>query len=183
MALLVRWIRGTFKSLLEGRLPDGQQVGTFRDGEWKHQPGTDLTFSAPKSVSILAEVAGDKRLLEAHDWAVQAVLQHIESEYIVTRNRNRTQDTVEYEKTGSLVAATFKHTTSRALDPQLHTHCVVMNLTQRNDGQWRSTENKPIFIDQKHLGLAHRQFLAQEVGSLGFRLEHQGKDGTWEIAG
>ncbi|WP_335903141.1 MobF family relaxase [Shewanella algae] len=175
--------RETFKSLLDGRLPDGQQVGTFRDGEWKHQPGTDLTFSAPKSVSILAEVAGDKRLLEAHDRAVQAVLQYIESEYIVTRNRSRTQDTVEYEKTGSLVAATFKHTTSRALDPQLHTHCVVMNLTQRNDGQWRSTENKPIFIDQKHLGLVYRQFLAQEVGSLGFRLEHQGKDGTWEIAG
>ncbi|EKL9959874.1 relaxase domain-containing protein [Vibrio parahaemolyticus] len=175
--------RETFKLLLEGRLPDGQQVGTFRDGEWKHQPGTDLTFSAPKSVSILAEVAGDKRLLEAHDRAVQAVLQYIESEYIVTRNRNRTKDTVEYEKTGSLVAATFKHTTSRALDPQLHTHCVVMNLTQRNDGQWRSTENKPIFIDQKHLGLVYRQFLAQEVGSLGFRLEHLGKDGTWEIAG
>ncbi|EJL6680142.1 relaxase domain-containing protein [Vibrio cholerae] len=175
--------RETFKSLLDGRLPDGQQVGTFRDGEWKHQPGTDLTFSAPKSVSILAEVAGDKRLLEAHDRAVQVVLQYIESEYIVTRNRNRTKDTVEYEKTGSLVAATFKHTTSRALDPQLHTHCVVMNLTQRNDGQWRSTENKPIFIDQKHLGLVYRQFLAQEVGSLGFRLEHQGKDGTWEIAG
>ncbi|EJG2256080.1 TPA: MobF family relaxase [Vibrio parahaemolyticus] len=175
--------RETFKSLLEGRLPDGQQVGTFRDGEWKHQPGTDLTFSAPKSVSILAEVAGDKRLLEAHDRAVQAVLQYVESEYIVTRNRNRTKDTVEYEKTGSLVAATFKHTTSRALDPQLHTHCVVMNLTQRNDGQWRSTENKPIFIDQKHLGLVYRQSLAQEVGSLGFRLEHQGKDGTWEIAG
>lgn len=175
--------RETFKSLLEGRLPDGQQVGTFRDGEWKHQPGTDLTFSAPKSVSILAEVAGDKRLLEAHDRAVQAVLQYVESEYIVTRNRNRTKDTVEYEKTGSLVAATFKHTTSRALDPQLHTHCVVMNLTQRNDGQWRSTENKPIFIDQKHLGLVYRQSLAQEVGSLGFRLEHQGKDGTWEVAG
>lgn len=175
--------RETFKSLLEGRLPDGQQVGTFRDGEWKHQPGADLTFSAPKSVSILAEVAGDKRLLEAHDRAVQAVLQYIESEYIVTRNRNRTKDTVEYEKTGSLVAATFKHTTSRALDPQLHTHCVVMNLTQRNDGQWRSTENKPIFIDQKHLGLVYRQSLAQEVGSLGFRLEHQGKDGTWEVAG
>ncbi|HIF5582097.1 TPA: MobF family relaxase [Vibrio parahaemolyticus] len=175
--------RETFKSLLEGRLPDGQLVGTFRDGEWKHQPGTDLTFSAPKSVSILAEVAGDKRLLEAHDRAVQAVLQYIESEYIVTRNRNRTKDTVEYEKTSSLVAATFKHTTSRALDPQLHTHCVVMNLTQRNDGQWRSTENKPIFIDQKHLGLVYRQSLAQEVGSLGFRLEHQGKDGTWEVAG
>lgn len=175
--------RETFKSLLEGQLPDGQQVGTFRDGEWKHQPGTDLTFSAPKSVSVLAEVAGDKRLIEAHDRAVQAALRHIESEYIVTRNRNRTENTVEYEKTGSMVAATFKHTTSRALDPQLHTHCVLMNITQRGDGQWRSTENKPIFIDQKHLGLVYRQFLSQEVHSLGYRLDHQGKDGTWEIVG
>ena len=63
--------RETFKSLLEGALPDGQQVGTVRDGEWKHQPGTDVTFSAPKSVSVLAEVAGDQRLLNAHDKAVR----------------------------------------------------------------------------------------------------------------
>ena len=173
--------RETFKSLLEGELPDGQRVGTVRDGEWKHQPGTDVTFSAPKSVSVLAEVAGDQRLLNAHDKAVQAALRYIEQEYIVTRNRNRTENTVEYEKTGSMVAATFKHTTSRALDPQLHTHSVIMNLTQRADGQWRSTENKSVFIDQKHLGLVYRQYLAEEVQSLGYRLDH-GKDGTWEIA-
>jgi conjugative relaxase-like TrwC/TraI family protein len=174
--------RETFKQCLEGQLPTGERVGTVRDGEWKHQPGTDLTFSAPKSVSILAEVAGDQRLLTAHDRAVQSVLDHIEQEYIVTRNRCRATDTVEYEKTGSMVAATFKHTTSRALDPQLHTHAVVMNLTQRADGEWRSTENKPIFIDQKHLGLVYRQYLAEEVQNLGYRLDH-GRDGTWEISG
>ncbi|EPR5026270.1 MobF family relaxase [Vibrio fluvialis] len=174
--------RETFKSLLEGQLPDGQRVGTIRDGEWKHQPGTDVTFSAPKSVSILAEIAGDQRLLSAHDKAVHAALRYIEQEYIVTRNRNRTENRVEYEKTGSMVAATFKHTTSRALDPQLHTHCVLMNITQRGDGQWRSTENKPLFVDQKHLGLVYRQYLAEEVRSLGYSLDHA-KDGTWEITG
>lgn len=173
--------RETFKSLLDGELPDGQRIGTVRDGEWKHQPGTDVTFSAPKSVSVLAEVAGDQRLLSAHDKAVQAALRYIEQEYIVTRNRNRAEGTIEYEKTGSMVAATFKHTTSRALDPQLHTHSVIMNLTQRSDGQWRSTENKALFIDQKHLGLVYRQCLAEEVQSLGYRLDN-GKDGTWEIA-
>ncbi len=174
--------RDAFRSVLDGTLPDGTRVGTVRDGEWKHQPGTDLTFSAPKSVSILAEVAGDQRLLSAHDRAVHAVLAHIEQEYIVTRNRCRATDTVEYEKTGSMVAATFQHTTSRALDPQLHTHAVVMNLTQRADGEWRSTENKPVFIDQKHLGLVYRQYLAEEVQALGYRLDH-GRDGTWEISG
>ncbi|MEQ4700876.1 MobF family relaxase [Providencia rettgeri] len=174
--------RETFKSLLEGQLPDGQRVGTIRDGEWKHQPGTDVTFSAPKSVSILAEIAGDQRLLSAHDKAVHAALRYIEQEYIVTRNRNRSENRVEYEKTGSMVAATFKHTTSRALDPQLHTHCVLMNITQRGDGQWRSTENKPLFVDQKHLGLVYRQYLAEEVRSLGYSLDHA-KDGTWEITG
>ncbi|EJY0884556.1 relaxase domain-containing protein [Vibrio cholerae] len=174
--------RETFKSLLEGQLPDGQRVGTIRDGEWKHQPGTDVTFSAPKSVSILAEIAGDQRLLSAHDKAVHAALRYIEQEYIVTRNRNRTENRVEYEKTGSMAAATFKHTTSRALDPQLHTHCVLMNITQRGDGQWRSTENKPLFVDQKHLGLVYRQYLAEEVRSLGYSLDHA-KDGTWEITG
>lgn len=174
--------RETFKSLLEGQLPDGQRVGTIRDGEWKHQPGTDVTFSAPKSVSILAEIAGDQRLLSAHDKAVHAALRYIEQEYIVTRNRNRSENRVEYEKTGSMVAATFKHTTSRALDPQLHTHCVLMNITQRGDEQWRSTENKPLFVDQKHLGLVYRQYLAEEVRSLGYSLDHA-KDGTWEITG
>lgn len=173
--------RETFKALLEGQLPDGQRLGTVRDGEWKHQPGIDLTFLAPKSVSILAEVAGDQRLLSAHDKAVQNVLRHIEQEYIVTRNRNRAENTVEYEKTDSMVAATFKHTTSRALDPLLHTHAVIMNATQRADGQWRSIENKPLFIDQKHLGLVYRQYLAEEVQSLGYVLDH-GKDGTWEVA-
>lgn len=173
--------RETFKALLEGQLPDGQRLGTVRDGEWKHQPGIDLTFLAPKSVSILAEVAGDQRLLSAHDKAVQNVLRHIEQEYIVTRNRNRAENIVEYEKTDSMVAATFKHTTSRALDPLLHTHAVIMNATQRADGQWRSIENKPLFIDQKHLGLVYRQYLAEEVQSLGYALDH-GKDGTWEVA-
>jgi conjugative relaxase-like TrwC/TraI family protein len=174
--------RTTFKMLLDGQLPDGTRVGTFREGEWNHQPGVDLTFSAPKSVSVLAEVAGDQRLMLAHDFAVRSVLQHIEREYIVTRKRSRIEKSVEYEKTGIIVAATFKHTTSRALDPQLHTHSVVMNLTQRKDGEWRSIENKPIFIDQKHLGLMYRQFLAVEVQSLGYQLDH-GKDGTWEIIG
>lgn len=174
--------RETFKSLLEGELPDGQRIGTTRDGEWKHQPGTDLTFSAPKSVSILAEVAGDQRLLQAHDEAVKATLRYIEQEYIITRNRNRAENTVEYEKTGSMVAATFKHTTSRALDALLHTHSVIMNVTRRADGQWRSTENKAFFIDQKHLGLVYRQNLAVRTTPLGYQLVH-GKDGTWEIQG
>lgn len=174
--------RETFRALLEGQLPDGQRLGTVRDGEWKHQPGIDLTFSAPKSVSILAEVAGDQRLLEAHDEAVKATLRYIEQEYIITRNRNRAENTVDYEKTASIVAATFKHTTSRALDPFLHTHSVVMNATQRADGQWRSIENKPLFIDQKHLGLVYRQNLAVRTTPLGYEIEH-GKDGSWEIRG
>ncbi|MGT3851424.1 MobF family relaxase [Vibrio cholerae] len=173
--------RETFKFLLEGQLPNGQRLGTVRDGEWKHQPGIDLTFLAPKSVSILSEVVGDQRLLSAHDKAVQAVLRYIEQEYIVTRNRNRAENTVEYEKTASMVAAIFKHTTSRAFDPLLHTHVVVMNATQRADGLWRSIENKPLFIDQKHLGLIYRQYLAEEVQSLGYGLDHE-KGGTWEIA-
>lgn len=174
--------RQQFRELLEGRLPTGEQVGTVRDGEWKHQPGVDLTFSAPKTVSILAEVAGDQRLLQAHDRAVQAVLSRIEQEHIVTRVRDRAEGVIHYETPGSMVAARFQHTTSRALDPQLHTHSVVMNLTQRADGEWRSIENKPIFLDQKHLGLVYRQYLAAEVQGLGYEVEHY-RDGTWEVAG
>ncbi len=122
--------RDQFAKLLAGEVA-GQKLGTVHDGEWSHRPGWDLTFSAPKSVSILAEVAGDQRLVEAHQRAVQTALGLAETHFAATRIRD--DGSIRREATGSLVIASFDHSTSRALDPQLHTHNVILNMTQDGD--------------------------------------------------
>ena len=87
----------TFKAILEGRVPDGSDTrlgrrvkdrGTPGSGEILHRPGRDLTFSAPKSVSIAALVGGDDRIVEAHDRAVTATLAWIEKNAAETRMKD-----------------------------------------------------------------------------------------------
>jgi conjugative relaxase-like TrwC/TraI family protein len=171
--------RGQFAELLEGRVA-GQQLGTTRDGKVEHRPGWDITFSAPKSVSIMAEVAGDKRLIAAHAAAVKAALGHVEQHMAATRVREGGE--VRREETGNLAIATFRHATSRAQDPQLHTHAVILNATQDKDGNWRSLEPRAFYQLQKEIGAIYRQELAHGVAQLGFRIE-AGRDAMFEIAG
>ncbi|MCE0744875.1 relaxase domain-containing protein [Acetobacter sicerae] len=168
-----------FSRLLEGRVAD-QQLGATRDGEIAHRPGWDLTFSAPKSVSILAEVAGDRHLVEAHERAVKTVLGLAETHCAATRIREDGE--VRRETTGNLVIATFRHGTSRALDPQLHSHNIILNMTQDDGGQWRSLEPRAFYQLQKQLGAIYRQELAGEVQRLGYAID-RGKDSGFEIAG
>lgn len=171
--------RVEFAELLEGRVA-GQQLGTTRDGKVEHRPGWDITFSAPKSVSIMAEVAGDKRLIAAHAAAVKAALGHVEQHMAATRVRDGGD--VRREETGNLAIATFRHATSRAHDPQLHTHAVILNATQDKDGNWRSLEPRAFYQLQKEIGAIYRQELAHGVAKLGYQIE-AGKDAMFEIAG
>lgn len=171
--------REQFAALLEGKIA-GQQLGTAREGKVEHRPGWDITFSAPKSVSIMAEVAGDKRLIAAHGSAVKVALAHIEKHMAATRIRDGGE--VRREATGNLAIATFRHATSRAQDPQLHTHAVVINATRDKDGTWRSLEPRAFYQLQKEIGAIYRQELAHGVARLGYRIE-PGKDAMFEIAG
>jgi conjugative relaxase-like TrwC/TraI family protein len=171
--------RVEFAELLEGRVA-GQQLGTTRDGKVEHRPGWDITFSAPKSVSIMAEVAGDKRLIAAHAAAVKAALGHVEQHLAATRVREGGE--VRREETGNLAIATFRHATSRAQDPQLHTHAVILNATQDKDGNWRSLEPRAFYQLQKEIGAIYRQELAHGAAQLGYRIE-AGNDAMFEIAG
>lgn len=172
--------RATFARGLEGKLPNGQQLGTMRNGEREHRPGWDVTFSAPKSVSIMAEVAGDRRLIGAHDRAVTAALGFIERHGAATRVRDGGQ--IRTVETGKLAVATFRHNTSRAQDPQLHTHSVILNATQDKAGTWRSVESLSFFRIYKDAGAIYRQALAQEARQLGYEVHH-GKGSTFELAG
>ena len=171
--------REQFVELLEGRIA-GEQLGTTRDGKLEHRPGWDITLSAPKSVSIMAEVAGDTRLLAAHGKAVKAALALVEKHMAATRIRNDGE--VTRETTGNLAIATFRHATSRAQDPQLHTHGVILNATQDKDGNWRSLEPRAFYQLQKQIGAIYRQELAHGVTALGYKIE-PGKESTFEIAG
>lgn len=124
--------RDAFKALLDGVLPTGQILGTLRGGEREHRPGWDLTFSAPKSVSVMALVAGDARLITAHDEASRRALAYVERHGAATRVRDGAE--IIHVTTGNLAAATFRHETSRAHDPQLHTHSVILNMTRDGAG-------------------------------------------------
>ncbi len=122
----------SFEAVLEGRLPDGAVIPDGTRGD--HRPGLDLTFSAPKSVSLLAYVGGDRRLLDAHLGAVRTTLAWAEQRFAETRvadGRGR-QALVT---SGNLIIALFQHDTSRLLDPQAHIHAVIANATLAPDGQ------------------------------------------------
>ena len=165
--------------MLDGKIAD-QQLGTTRDGKLEHRPGWDVTLSAPKSVSIMAEVAGDRRLVGAHDRAVKSALAFAERHTAATRIRDG--GNVERQQTGNLVVASFRHDTSRAQDPQLHTHNVIMNATRDADGNWRSLEPRALYQLQKAIGAVYRQELAVNVRGLGYEID-VGKDSLFEIKG
>ena len=172
--------RAAFAAGLRGELPNGERLGTVRGGEREHRPGWDVTFSAPKSVSIMAEVAGDRRLVGKHDAAVRTALAYIERHGAATRLRQGGQ--VRQVETGKLAVATFRHNTSRAQDPQLHTHSVILNATQDRDGAWRSVESRAFFQVYKDAGAVYRQALAQGARELGYAVK-EGRGSTFELAG
>ena len=171
--------RAVFRKGLEGELPNGEALGTMRNGERQHRPGWDMTFSAPKSVSIMAEVAGDRRLVAAHDRAVRTALGYIERHGAATRIRSGGE--VRTVETGKLAIATFRHNTSRAQDPQLHTHSVILNATQDRNGEWRSVESLSFFRVYRDAGAIYRQALAQGARELGYAVR-DGKDSMFELA-
>ena len=176
----------TFRAVLEGRVPDGsgRQLGRRgRDGEILHRPGRDLTFSAPKSVSIAALVGGDDRIVDAHDRAVAATLAWVEKNAAQTRMKD--PDSGKMARVGGqkIVAALFRHDTSRNLDPQLHTHSVIANMVRGADGKWRSMANEGLYEKQKLIGMLYRNELAAGLARLGYGIEKTHADGRFEIAG
>src|SRR5438552_19061935 len=81
----------------------------------------------------------------------------------------------------NLVAATFRHELSRACDPQLHTHCVVLNMTQREDKKWRAMDNEPFYRQKMLMGAFYRAELAREVQNLGYEIRRTHSDGRFEL--
>lgn len=173
--------KDVFQELLKGNLPNGQMLGRYVDGQRQHRPGFDLTFSAPKSVSILIEVYGDKAVQQAHDKAVKSAMNYMEKHTAISRIT--VQDQAQHVKTGNFVMAQFKHSMSRAQEPQTHTHVVVLNTTQCQDGHWRSVSNEEIYRHKMTAGMVYRSELAKGLTDLSHSIEVTHPDGRFEILG
>jgi conjugative relaxase-like TrwC/TraI family protein len=167
-----------FVEKLEGKL--GPNI-TMPSTTKTKRPGYDLTFSAPKSVSILAVIIKDEKVLNAHRTAVDETLKYLEQRYAATRVRVKNK--IEIENTNNLLITKFEHTDSRALDPNLHTHCIVMNTTLRSDQKWRSLYFDSVYDDKMLLGVIYRGRLAQELMKSGFEIVQTSEKGLFELKG
>ncbi|WP_298624825.1 MobF family relaxase [uncultured Legionella sp.] len=173
--------------LLEGKLPNGQ---VLQNKKGEHRPGFDMTYSAPKSVSILIGLQADPKLEQFHDLAVERSISRIEKEF--AQARVVIDGKVHYVDTGKLVTAAFRQPSSRANDPATHTHGVTMNITITDeDGKARSLAsdihgNQGVVEQlQQYVtygGLVYRTELANLLKENNYRLEDVGK-GMFEIAG
>jgi conjugative relaxase-like TrwC/TraI family protein len=183
-----------FARLSEGQNPlTGEQLVRHRNGQEyttaegttvkpvEHRAGWDATFSAPKSVSLTALVGGDDRVREAHQQAVTTALTELERYTQARIGGNRAAET-----TGKFIAAKFEHDTARPVDgyaaPQLHTHAVIFNMTERTDGSTRAVQPQSYFDSQQFATAVYQSELMYRLSRLGYEIT-PGRSGAPEIKG
>ena len=173
-------------AIRQGKLPDGTDLSRMVNGVNKHRSGYDLTFSAPKSVSMMILIGGDTRLLDAWNRSVENGMKEVEKLISARMTDNGKTDTV---LTGNMVAALYNHDTSRALDPQIHTHALVFNTTFAED-KWRALASdtrmktgfgENLYALQVAIGNLVLQPFRQEAEKLGYETVAAGKNGLWEL--
>ena len=155
---------------------DGKTVKTM-----EHRAGWDATFSAPKSISLTALVGGDERVREAHRDSVHVALDQLEHYTQARIGGNHPPET-----TGKFIAAKFEHDTARPVDgyvaPQLHTHAVVFNVTERDNGQPRAIQPQSLFASQQFATAIYQSELTYKLRQLGYEIT-TGRSGAPEIKG
>ena len=140
----------------------------------------DFTFSPPKSVSMVALSGEDGRILEAHERAVRSALREFE---VFASTRVRAGGANVDRRTGNFAAALFTHDTSRALDPHLHTHCIVFNATfDSAENRWKALQNYELLRARKFAENAYYHELARELRSFGYSI-HNRMSGDFQIEG
>jgi conjugative relaxase-like TrwC/TraI family protein len=183
-----------FARLSEGQNPiTGEQLVRHRSGQSyttadgttvkpvEHRAAWDATFSAPKSISLTALVGGDERVREAHRHAVTTALTELERYTQARIGGNHAAET-----TSKFIAAKFEHDTARPVDgyaaPQLHTHAVIFNMTERENGSTRAIQPKSYFDSQQFATAVYQTELTYQLRNLGYQIE-AGKSGAPEIKG
>ncbi len=169
---------GELGHLLAGESLNGERlVQQTKD----HTPGWDCTFSAPKSVSAIWATGDEAVRAEidaAHEAAVNAALAYLSQRAGFTR---RGHAGVRPEHV-SLIGTAYEHSTSRNEDPHLHTHGLVANIAQRQDGTWGSLESHPLFINRLAAGSLYQAELAHRLVELGYTIK-PGDGGTFAVSG
>ena len=168
--------------VLEGRDPVSGEAVSHRHHKAR-MPGFDLTFRAPKSVSLvhaLGPKEASNEIINAHDSAVVAALDYLERHTAV--GRRGTDGVIPIDSSG-FVAAAFRHRTSRAGDPLLHTHALVANLIHGDDGKWSALDGRLLYSHAKTAGYLYQAQLRKEISRrLGVEWT-QVRNGTAEIQG
>ncbi|MER0334450.1 conjugative transfer relaxase/helicase TraI [Vibrio vulnificus] len=180
----------TLESVLSGNLGDETIKGKRDD----HKSGFDLTFSAPKSISILALTGGDIRLIEAHNNAVKFALTELEKDVAQITTINKEGER-EFHNTNSMIFAVVRHKTSRENDMQVHSHALVANMTRDQEGQLRTLASsikqkggvingtgERIYNFQKYYGILYQSHLAKDAQELGYATRGVG-NGQFEVSG
>ena len=171
-----------FRALLDGHDPEGDRP--LRDPRSRTRLSAfDLTFSAPKSVSVVFAV-GDPRIRAAvrgtHDRAVAEALGYLERSAAVVR---RGAGGAQQQRASGFVAAAFRHRTSRSGDPQLHTHVVIANLGRGPDGRWSALDGRLIYAHARVASFIYQAVLRGELSrTLGLEWTAV-RDGIAEIRG
>jgi conjugative relaxase-like TrwC/TraI family protein len=161
-----------------------QRLNTVRIGNGKEEVNRrvfyDFTFSPPKSVSVVALTGADERIVEAHTHAVRLALRELET---FAATRVRTGGGHGDRSTGNVAAALFTHDTSRALDPHLHTHCVVFNATfDPVEQRWKALQNYELLRARKFVENVYYHELARQLRGFGYQIQNQAR-GDFKIEG
>jgi conjugative relaxase-like TrwC/TraI family protein len=155
---------------------DGKTVKTM-----EHRAGWDATFSAPKSVSLTALVGGDDRVRDAHRESVRVALEQLEHYAQARIGGNHPPET-----TARFVVSKFEHDTARPVDgyaaPQLHTHAVIFNITDCENGQYRALQPLSFFASQQFATAVYQSELTFRLRQLGYEIT-TGRSGAPEIKG
>lgn len=170
-----------FRSVFRGFAPNG--IKLCESAGEDHRAGWDLTFSAPKSVSILWARSDEElrnKIQIGQLKAVEKALDFLEQHAAITR---RGSGGNKQENVVGLLAAMFEHSTSRAQDPHLHTHCLVANVAPRIDGSWGTLESRHFYLWQKAAGAVYRGSLANSLRELGFGIEQLEGELHFEVEG
>lgn len=155
----------SFLNLLAGLSPDGNVRLVQNAGRSDRQTAWDLTFSAPKSVSVFWAVAPESigmKAEQAHQRAVETALQFVEN----TAGYSRTGKAGATAVQAALTFACFQHSTSRAQDPQLHTHALLVNVGVRSDGTTGTLLSKPVFERKMLAGALYQVELARNLRTM-----------------
>jgi conjugative relaxase-like TrwC/TraI family protein len=167
-----------FEAILRGELPHGGRIG--REGT-EHRAGTDLTFSLPKSWSLLALVGKDERIIAAYRSAVIETLQWAEANAAFMRVERGGKE--QLVQTDNLTVALFQHDTNRNQEPNLHFHAVVANMTQGKDGSWKALRNDRLWQLNTLLNAMTMARFRVAVEKLGYAIGDVGKHGNFEARG